>query len=333
MLRRSLLKRPLSLAGLPQMISRCGVAIGVVSGMLFVVPSANAASCNIPESFYKNVSCTASSSYFLATKDSGTPVALINRSGKRVVDLSRYQNVDADRMSGGLLPVMRNGHIGYINMQGREVIPAIYDILRGGQIWARPVSEGRIVVKKSGNYGVINTANKTIVPFSASFSDIDDFRGGVARVRKNSAVSWLDVNGKTANDPNSTSETTNTNVVQAETRLTRPSNFTTLQPRQQDGKWGFVDDNNVVMITYSFDEVRSFSEGLAGVRIGEDWGFIDLGGALLIPFRFADSGVSTGTNYKGGPSFTFVDGKAWIGNLKNGTKMCVNTTGDGVRCD
>ena len=155
--------------------------------------NAQAASCKIPKSYYKNVSCTASSGYFLAIKDFGAPVALIDKQGKSVVDLSRYQKVDADKISGGLLPVLRNGRVGYVNMQGRETIPAMYDMLKESQGWARPVSEGRIVVKQNGHYGVIDTANKTIVPFSAAISDIDDYRSGMTRVRKNQAISWLNL--------------------------------------------------------------------------------------------------------------------------------------------
>ncbi|BBI68033.1 hypothetical protein PKHYL_22240 [Psychrobacter sp. KH172YL61] len=79
---------------------------------------------------------------------------------------------------------MRNSRVGYLNMQGREVVPAMYDMLKGNQGWARPVSEGRIVVKKDGNYGVINTSNSTVVSFSASIDEIDDYRNGRARVRK-----------------------------------------------------------------------------------------------------------------------------------------------------
>jgi len=300
--------------------------------------NAQAASCKIPKSYYKNVSCTASSGYFLAIKDFGAPVALINKQGKSVVDLSRYQKVDADKISGGLLPVLRNGRVGYVNMQGRETIPAMYDMLKESQGWARPVSEGRIVVKQNGHYGVIDTANKTIVPFSAAISDIDDYRSGMTRVRKNQAISWLDKNGKPTRDPNSNSKadsqtsTTNENV--KEMQQSAPSSpFTTLQPRQQDGRWGFVDDNNVTMITYSFDEVRPFSEGLAGVRIDNEWGFVNLGGELVIPFRFDKSGVSVGDSYKNQPAFVFTNGKAWIGNLKNGAKMCIDKEGASVGCD
>ena len=344
MLLRSISRRQiLSLSRLPLQLSRGSFAMSlfvmsIIAATPFLMSNAQAASCKIPKSYYKNVSCTASSGYFLAIKDFGAPVALINKQGKSVVDLSRYQKVDADKISGGLLPVLRNGRVGYVNMQGRETIPAMYDMLKESQGWARPVSEGRIVVKQNGHYGVIDTANKTIVPFSAAISDIDDYRSGMTRVRKNQAISWLDKNGKPTRDPNSNSKadsqtsTTNENV--KEIQQSAPSSpFTTLQPRQQDGRWGFVDDNNVTMITYSFDEVRPFSEGLAGVRIDNEWGFVNLGGELVIPFRFDKSGVSVGDSYKDQPAFVFTSGKAWIGNLKNGAKMCIDKEGNSVGCD
>ena len=341
MLQRSLSKpQRFSMFNLPRIISRYGFALGIFCSALFAASTAQAASCKLPKSYYKNVSCTSSSGYFLAIKDFGAPVALINSKGKAVVDLSRYQEIKADKIAGGLIPVQRSNKVGYINMQGREVVPTVYDLLGESAGWARAVSEGRIVVKKSGKYGVINTANKTIVPFSAAFSDIDDYRGGVARVNKNRAISWIDKNGKTTSDPNSSNSSNSDESASAasESSSAQPSQapvtrFTTLQPREQDGKWGFVDDNNVIMITYSFDEVQSFSEGLAGVRIGKDWGFISLGGELVIPFRFSDSGVSANDKYKGKPAFVFTDGKAWIGNLKNGTKMCIDKEGAGVACD
>ncbi len=347
MFRRSLSKRQRFLMGeLSPTVPRYGLAIGMLFGAWFVMPTAQAASCKIPKSYYKNVACTANSSYFLATKDFGAPVALINSKGKIVVDLLRYQKVDVSKLSGGLLPVQRYSKVGYLNMQGQETVPTMYDTLTGSQGWARPVSNGRIVVKKDGNYGVISPSNQTIVPFSSTISDIDNYQNGVTRVRKNNAISWLDTNGKTTNDPNSKnndktvaqsaandSANASDSSRQTASRQTAPSRFTTLSPRQQDGKWGFVDDNNVTMITYSFDEVSAFSEGLAGVRIGTDWGFVNLGGELVIPFRFSNSGVSADGDYQGKSAFVFTDGKAWIGNLQNGDKMCIDKEGAGVGCD
>ena len=380
MLQRTLSKRSLSLTtskDQSSLIKRCALTIGMLTTALFVIPSAQAASCKIPKSYYKNVSCTASSGYFLAVKDFGAPVALIDKQGKSLVDLTRYQKVDTDKISAGLLPVMRNSHVGYLNMQGREVIPVMYDVLNDGQGWARPVSEGRIVVKQGGHYGVIDTANRTIVPFSAAISDIDDYRGGMARVRKNKAISWLDkegnikntntqnadvkkdnsksndgksaknsrVNDRTATSKSEVTPSARANSTQKNSASIAINRFTTLQPRQQDGRWGFVDDNNVTMITYSFDEVRPFSEGLAGVRIDAEWGFINLGGELVIPFSFKDfdgsnnfndsnnKSLSLDSRYKDKPSFVFVAEKAWIGSLENGTKMCIDREGAAVACD
>ena len=379
MLQRTLSKRSLSLTtseDQSSLIKRCALTIGMLTTALFVIPSAQAASCKIPKSYYKNVSCTASSGYFLAVKDFGAPVALIDKQGKSLVDLTRYQKVDTDKISAGLLPVMRNSHVGYLNMQGREVIPVMYDVINDGQGWARPVSEGRIVVKQGGHYGVIDTANRTIVPFSAAISDIDDYRGGMARVRKNKAISWLDKEGNIKNTNTQSTNTQNAGVKKDNSKSNdgksaknsrvndrpaasksevKPSaranstqknsasisinRFTTLQPRQQDGRWGFVDDNNVTMITYSFDEVRPFSEGLAGVRIDAEWGFINLGGELVIPFNFKDfddsnnKSLSLDSRYKDKPSFVFVADKAWIGRLENGTKMCIDKEGAAVACD
>ncbi len=385
MLQRTLSKRSLLLTTSEDpssLIKRCALTIGMLTTALFVIPSAQAASCKIPKSYYKNVSCTASSGYFLAVKDFGAPVALIDKQGKSLVDLTRYQKVDADKISAGLLPVMRNSHVGYLNMQGREVIPVMYDVLNDGQGWARPVSEGRIVVKQGGHYGVIDTANRTIVPFSAAISDIDDYRGGMARVRKNKAISWLDKEGNIKNTNTQSTNTQNAGVKKDNSKSNdgksaknsrvndrpaasksevKPSaranstqknsasipinRFTTLQPRQQDGRWGFVDDNNVTMITYSFDEVRPFSEGLAGVRIDAEWGFINLGGELVIPFNFKDfdgsnnfndsnnKSLSLDSRYKDKPSFVFVADKAWIGSLENGTKMCIDKEGAAIACD
>lgn len=322
---------------------RLCMGLSVLLSVIFLVPTAQAASCKLPKSYYKNVSCTASSEYFLAIKDFGAPVALLNKKGSKVVDLSRYQKVAADKISGGLIPVQRSNKVGYVNMQGREVVPTIYDVLAESSGWARAVSDERIVVKKDGNYGVITTDNKTIVPFSAAFSDIDNYKNGLARVHKNRAISWLDKNGQPTSDPNGSKQPPNTSKQTSANTGAQPSLsgggfvaqnlFTTLQPRQQDGKWGFVDDNNVTMITYSFDEARPFSDGMAGVRIGSDWGFVNLGGELIIPFRFANSSVSVGDSYKSKPAFTFINDKAWIGNLKNGTKMCIDKEGTAVACD
>lgn len=311
----------------------------------FSVP---AYACNIPKSYYKNVSCTSSSSFFLAKKDDGKPVALLNKSGKLVVNLMRYQRVDAKKLFEGLLPVERNKKLGYINMTGREVVPAVYDVLSGSVSFARRVSNGRIIVKKAGRLGVIDKSNTVIVPFSSRISSISNYRQGRAKMVYGGINYWVDsagnktkiqpasvrpsnsslVNPISLNKPATTSQSNSTTTTQV--ALPSSTNMK-LHPHTMDGKWGFIDDNDVTMITYSFDEVMPYSEGMAAVRIDDKWGFIDKGGNLLVQFRFKESGVSRDDTTQIKP-FVFNNGKAWVGNLVDGAKICINKKGVNVSC-
>lgn len=307
--------------------------------------------CNIPKSYYKNVSCTASSRYFLAVKDSGAPVALINKQGNRAVDLSRYSQVDVSKLKNGIMPVQRAGRVGYVNMSGREVVPAIYDPIMqdpNTQGWARAANNDRIIVKKRGGFGIISANNNVILPFSSSYKTITDFSAGVAKVVKGNETFWIDTNARrTANPnirqptiktpletPNLTQNSQNKSYQNSDRQVIPNSSLgrsEIWQPEKRDGKWGFIDRNGVPMITFSFEQVTPFSEGLAGVRFGDKWGFVNLAGELIIPFRFEESGIDRkGTT--GEQPFVFKEGKAWIGNLKNGKKMCIDTKGNGVGC-
>ncbi len=54
---------------------------------------------------------------------------------------------------------------------------------------------------------------------------------------------------------------------------------------KEGDKWGFIDQQGALAIGLQFDDVSSFSEGLAGVKEGDKWGFIDKQGALVITPR------------------------------------------------
>ena len=52
------------------------------------------------------------------------------------------------------------------------------------------------------------------------------------------------------------------------------------------GKWGFIDMTGAMVIAPQFDGIMSFSEGFAGVLYNGLWGFIDKTGAMVIPPQF-----------------------------------------------
>ena len=57
---------------------------------------------------------------------------------------------------------------------------------------------------------------------------------------------------------------------------------------ENDGQWGFVDGEGTVVIEPKYDGAKSFSNGLAGVKIGETWSFINEKGEIAIDGQFED---------------------------------------------
>lgn len=87
--------------------------------------------CTPPKSHYKHVSCTARTGVFLAVKDDGSPVALLDKKGNKTADLFAYQAVLASEFKSGLLPAQKNGKVGYINDKGKTVIAFDYQPMNG----------------------------------------------------------------------------------------------------------------------------------------------------------------------------------------------------------
>ena len=287
--------------------------------------------CTLPKSHYKNVSCTARSGVFLAVKDNGSPVALLDKKGNKTADLFAYEAVLGSEFRSGLLPALKNGKVGYINGKGKTVIAFNYDRMNDSQ-WARGVRDERIIVKQNRGFGVLDTRGKIIVRPERAISHISDFSQGLATVTAGGSTYTIDKNGnrtRQAPDPSPIPEPT-----PAQGSLPNPSTHLPLTPRQQDGKWGFVDDKGVPMIIYAFDDVRAYSENLAGVRMGDNWGFIDKSGQLVIDFRFHKDGfiLDSTKNPELPEPLMFKNGKAWIGNLNNGDKLCINSQGVNVAC-
>lgn len=55
-------------------------------------------------------------------------------------------------------------------------------------------------------------------------------------------------------------------------------------------KFGFIDRNNNVRIPFVYEDVLPFSDGIARVKKNNKWGFIDTVGNTVVPFEFDDFG-------------------------------------------
>lgn len=305
--------------------------VTVIGTACYVMPAqAYEDECKPPKSSYAEVSCTADDNYFIARDNNYNNQALLNKQGKKVADLRGYDNVDAWMINDGTFAVMKNGKVGYMNTQGKLVVPTIYDDLQDpddkyDETWANPVSEGRIVVAKNGKYGIIDTNNKIIMPFTSKYSFIDAVNEGMALVRsKSGKYGFVDKNGK--------------EVITPKYQAT-DGHFGGYYGFQQglagmfDGKkWGYITKTGKVAVPFIYDEIRPFSEGVAGVLKNGKWGFIDGSNKTVIPFQFSDKNVARySVNYMGANYFVFDNGIAEVAMI-NDKEICINKSGKSVAC-
>jgi hypothetical protein len=76
---------------------------------------------------------------------------------------------------------------------------------------------------------------------------------------------------------------------------------------RNNGKWGFINTANQMVIPLGYDTVMNFEDGRAPVEKNGKWGYIDLSGTVVVPLEFTD--------FKGdfiGAGFTVVwDDRTW----------------------
>lgn len=263
------------------------------------------AACQVPKSYYSNVFCTSSSNHFLALKDSGQPVALLDNRGRRVADLSRYTGVDVSKISEGLIPVQRMGKLGYVNLAGREIIPAVYDVIRGDSQtrgWARAANGNRIVVKKGGMFGVIDIRNTVVLPFSPNYVSISDFSGNRAKITTRAGTQWIDAYGKAIAAPASaatqsiTARNPSTPVVKTTTNIKAPLPSTTAPRTTVATSQSAIEALNALQRPEAINSgpvvAPMSSNASSGPEIWQPeqrdgkWGFVNYSGVPMITFSF-----------------------------------------------
>ena len=205
-------------------------------------------------------------------------VGFVDREGRTLLAKLPY-DFAGERWREGLLPVRTGNRWGFIDRQGREVIPLRYDEVS-------VVSEGLVRSRLDGKWGFVDATGKVAVPFT--YDDAGDFDSGLACVKVGDRSGFIDRTGKLAIPP------------RFDWNWTCHWRFSEgLRPTLLDGKWGFIDRDGQFAIRPQFDEARGFSEGLAAVKRGDLWGFIDRAGATVVPFRYfrIDQGFIEGLAY------------------------------------
>ena len=188
----------------------------------------------------------------------------IDNDGNEIVPLI-YDN--AWEFSDGLAWVESDGKKGCIDETGKMVIPFIYD-------YGWKFSEGLAEVGIDGKYGYIDMAGKVIIPFE--YQIVYPFSEGLAGVRKGDKVGYINKSGEIVIP----FKYTHKGVAKFSEGLSSVEN--------DFGYIGFIDQAGNIVIPFTYYWAQEFSEGLAVVRKDYDskHGYIDKTGEIVIPFIF-----------------------------------------------
>jgi WG containing repeat len=194
------------------------------------------------------------------------------------------------------LAVMRAGLWGYANNEGTEVIPCrfrqVNDFSEGlaaaklGRFWGYIDKQGNVVVdfkyKSAGKFqggmavvqtekgfGYINSKDQWEIP--AIYDEAQDFEKGVARVRITDRWGMIDRQNNWVLRPRYHSITAFNQHGLAVAAASDDGKRQTLINRQ-----------GLPIMNQTYDEIQPFQEGMAVVRRGNNYGYIDTSGKLKI---------------------------------------------------
>ena len=140
--------------------------------------------------------------------------------------------------SEGLVAVYKDNKWGYINKQGKLVIPYLYN-------HAGDFSSGLATVLKDREFGAVDHNGDTVIDFR--YVHLDNFKEGLAafRLTDDSQIGYINTKGKTAIAPT------------WDAALSFSEGLAAVgMGNDNDFKWGFIDSTGKVVIEPQYDEVQ-----------------------------------------------------------------------------
>ena len=226
---------------------------------------------------------------------------------------SYYTNEKKYALSGYILgTTTSNGYrYGYMDYKRKKLLDTEYnEIIRLGGIGSENTDKDIILVaKKDGQYGMVKN-KKVVLDFryqSIDYSGVNNLfivtrssKTGVYNSvgKKILAVKYEDV--QVHNNYIETKlkdETAYYNLLgnridkstikeddsEDEKQETENVSSKRLIPKEEKGKWGFVDQNDNLIIDYKYEKVTEFNQyGFAGVELNGKWGSIDESGTQIV---------------------------------------------------
>lgn len=228
-----------------------------------------------------------------------------------------------------LIPIDWEGFWGFMDWNGNEVIPCVYDQvdgfkggyarvcrdskwglldIKGNEVVACGYSdigvcaEGLVCVEKEGKWGYVDieTGKELVIGL---YDYVYIFSEGIARVERSDRYGFIDKYGR-----------------EIAPCIYKASGFFRegLAVVNKDGKVGYIDNTGKVAIPFVYDGASDFIDGFAPVKKNDKFGFIDKTAKVVVPCIYDDAKIRNVDHY-------FVAGVATV--KKNDKWGFVNTSG------
>lgn len=176
-----------------------------------------------------------------------------------------------DRLTGNDGPCILGSRDGQAVADWRGQEP---NVASGPGVLNQP-GDGKAVYDAGGVFGHLDCAYGTIIGGTPVWDEARRFSEGLAAVRRGTGWGFAGPFGSALE-------------IGGDWLGARDFGEGLAPVQDRGGLWGYVDRQGNWVIEPRFDNAYSFSDGLAGVRIGEKRGFITPDGALAVPAEFDD---------------------------------------------
>lgn len=208
----------------------------------------------------------------LAAAYKGGNWGFINRKNEIVIPFS-YLEVSC--FSKGVASVRVGNHWGLINEKGVEIIPPEYDSVSFMN------SDNRVIVLKQNKYGVIESSGRIFLP--CEYDSIKYGNGaGYYEVTRNGKKEYISKTGE---------------MIEIKAYDKSPIGIGSIYYTVcKNGLWGVVYDNGIEVVPCVYSRPLGWiglgtkeHDKLFPACMNDNWGFIDLSGAIRIPFIYEEA--------------------------------------------
>lgn len=226
------------------------------------------------EAVYDDIKFDGKDKQSIGVKD-GSACYFINQKGykTRMPEIS-YEALGM--LSQSRMTARKNGKYGYLNKNFQEKTEFIYDD-------ATPIYEGTGAVKQGGKWALINRKGEMLTEFI--FDEVFQNSRGICSVNKMIGVKQGEVCFFVNEKGERVSEQTYEEIKAFEEN--------TMCAVRIGGKWGYIDQNETLLMECAYEDAKSFTNGYAAVQKNGIWGYIDEKNQMAIAPIFDEAGLMT----------------------------------------